>query len=165
MVENISKILLWLFVINLGIVFGAGLYEARIEFPQWLTYSAGSGYRWDAEAARQANTGVRFWVYVTTIPLTLLTLANFVVAWRAQGPIRSWWLAAATVALADRVFTFSYFVPAMVRLMGDDGLRQSEAVAAAVRWGQLNYLRHAIVLAAWLLALKAFSLLGQDSAA
>jgi hypothetical protein len=32
----ISKILVWLFVINLGIVFGAALYEARIEFPQWL---------------------------------------------------------------------------------------------------------------------------------
>jgi Domain of unknown function (DUF1772) len=162
MVEYVSKILLWLFVINLGIVFGAGLYEARIEFPQWLTYSAGSGYRWDAEAARQANTGVRFWVYVTTIPLTLLTLANLVAAWQAQGAIRGWWLGAAAAALADRVFTFSYFVPTMVRLMGGEGLSQSQAVATAARWDQLNYLRHAIVLAAWLLALKAFSLLGRD---
>lgn len=83
----ISRILLWLFVINLGVVFGAGLYEARIEFPQWLIYSGENGYRWSAEAARQANTGVRFWVYVTTVPLTLLTLGNLVVAWRSQGPI------------------------------------------------------------------------------
>ena len=50
MAQYIPKILLWLFVINLGIVFGAGLYEARIAFPQWLVYSAESGYRWNAEA-------------------------------------------------------------------------------------------------------------------
>ena len=25
----------WLFVINLGVAFGAGLYEARVVIPQW----------------------------------------------------------------------------------------------------------------------------------
>lgn len=159
MAEYVTKVLLWLFVINLGIVFGAGLYEARIEFPRWLVYSAESGYRWNAEAARQANTGLRFWVYATTVPLTLLTLANLVVAWRAQGAIRGSWLGAALAALADRIFTFSYFVPTMVKLMSDETLSQSQAVAMASRWGQLNYLRHVFVLVAWLLALKAFLLL------
>jgi hypothetical protein len=33
----------------------------------------------NAEAMRQTNTGLRFWAYVTTVPLTLLTLANLVV--------------------------------------------------------------------------------------
>jgi hypothetical protein len=154
-----SKILLWLFVINLGIVFGAGLYEARIEFPQWLIYAEPEGYRWSAEAARKANSGVRFWVYVTTVPLTLLTLANLIVARRAGGPIRSWWLGAAVVTLVDRIFTFTYFVPTMVNLMTNENISQAQAVATALRWGQLNYLRHFIVLVAWLLALKAFSTL------
>ena len=160
---HIAKVLLWLFVINLGIVFGAGLYEARIEFPQWLVYSPESGYRWNVEAARRANTGLRFWVYVTTVPLTLLTLANLIAAWRAQGAIRGWWLGAAIAALADRIFTFSYFVPTMVKLMGVETLPQSQAVEMAMRWGQLNQVRHVIVLVAWLLALKAFSLLAEDS--
>lgn len=158
-----SRILLWLFVINLGIVFGAGLYEARIEFPQWLIYSVQDGYRWSAEAARQANTGVRFWVYVTTVPLTLLTLANLLVAWRVRGPIRLWWMGASLAALVDRVFTFSYFVPTMVKLISDDNMPQAQAVVTAVRWGQLNYLRHVIVLVAWLLALKAFSMLREHT--
>jgi len=157
--QNVPKVLLWLFVINLGIAFGAGLYEARIEFPQWLVYSAESGYRWDAEAARRDNTGLRFWVYVTTVPLTLLTLANLIAAWRVQGAIRGWWLGAAVVALADRMFTFSYFVPTMIKLQADTNLAASEAVDAASRWGQLNNLRHLIVLVAWMAALKAFSLL------
>ena len=36
-------------------------------------------------------------------------------------------------------------------------------VEMAMRWGQLNQVRHVIVLVAWLLALKAFSLLAEDS--
>ena len=36
-----TEVLLWLFVINLGIAFGAGLYESRITVPQWLSTFAG----------------------------------------------------------------------------------------------------------------------------
>jgi hypothetical protein len=160
MSSPISKILLWLFVINLGIAFGAGLYEWRIEFPRWLGPAAGPSLQWDAEAARQANTGLNFWVYVTTVPLTLLTAANLVAAWRSQGAGRGWWLGAALLVLVERVMTFTYFIPAMVELQGG-GLPGPEAVAAATRWGQLNYLRHALTLTGWLAALNAFSLRGR----
>lgn len=47
----------------------------------------------------------------------------------------------------------------MVYLTSDESISQAQAVATASRWGQLNQLRHVIVLLAWLLALKAFSLL------
>jgi hypothetical protein len=151
----ISKILLWLFVLNLGIAFGAGIYESRIEFPRWLSPSAGSSFQWNAEAARQANTGLNFWVYVTTVPLTLLTLANLLAAWRSRGAARGWWLGASLLVLVERVMTFSYFIPTMVRLQ-DGGLPGSEAVAVATQWGQLAYLRHALTLAGWLMALKVF---------
>jgi hypothetical protein len=155
---SISKILLWLFVINLGIAFGAGLYEARIVLPQWLVYSAEGGYEWNVEAARQANTGLRFWVYVTTVPLTLLTLANFITAWRDRGVLRRWWLAAAGIATIERIFTLSYFVPTMVKLMNET-LPASAAVTTALQWANLNHFRHIIAMMAWLAALKAFSLL------
>lgn len=46
----------------------------------------------------------------------------------------------------------------MVKLVGDT-LSQSEAVSLALQWGNLNYLRHAMVLVAWLAALKALALL------
>lgn len=159
MVASLSRILLWLFVINLGIAFGAGLYEGRIVFSHWLVSSRDTGLHWNAAAAQRDNTGLRFWVFVTTIPLTLLTVANLFAAWRSSGPARGWWLAAGIAALADRIFTFSYFIPTMVRLVA---LPDSpESVAAAVRWGHLNYLRHALVLGAWLTALKAFALVHQ----
>jgi hypothetical protein len=150
-----AKILLWLFVINLGIAFGAGLYEHRIVVPNWIV-SDDAGMHWNAEAVRRDDTGLRFWAYVTTGPLTFLTLANLFAGWKASGTARGWWLSAALLALADRVLTFSYFIPTMVGLM--NATDSPASVAAAARWASLNHLRHALVLGGWLAALKTFAL-------
>src|SRR5688572_28698178 len=75
-----STALLWLFVINLGIAFGAGLYEHRVVVSTWISTSPESGAHWNPAAVRQDDTGRRFWVFVTTLPLTLLTVANLVAA-------------------------------------------------------------------------------------
>jgi hypothetical protein len=160
MPATVSTILLWLFVINLGIAFGAGLYEHRIVVPQWIGSSQASGSHWNADAARRDDTGRRFWAFITTLPLTLLTLANLFVASGASSPERWWWLAAGLAALADRALTFSYFIPTMVGLMR--AADSPSSVAAATRWWNLNYLRHAIVLVAWLAALQAFALVYQQ---
>ena len=152
---SVTGIVLWLFVVNLGIAFGAGLYEHRIVMPGWVTLSE-SGLHWHAEAARNDDTGRRFWAFVSTGPLTLLTVSSLFLAWGASGALRYWWLAAALVALADRLLTFSYFIPTMLALMkaGDS----PESAASAVRWSNLNYLRHLLVMVAWLASLKAFAL-------
>ncbi|WP_008308736.1 hypothetical protein [Leptolyngbya sp. PCC 6406] len=157
----IAQLLLWLWVINLGIALGAGLYESVIVFPQWLVMGPDGGYQWLAAAARDANTGLRFWVYVTTVPLTVLTVANAVVAWPHRGKLRRWWLGAVGLALVERLFTFGYFVPTMLHLMGDNP-SASEAVTTALHWSHLNHLRHLLLLVAWLAALKTFALLYQQ---
>lgn len=162
MSSRTSTVLLWLFVMNIGVAFGAGLYEHRIVIPDWVSVSPESGAHWNADAVREDDTGRRFWVAVTTVPLTLLTLANLWAAWRSAGTVRAWWLTAAAVALAERMFTFAYFIPTMVRLSGAPD--SAEAVAAATRWSNLNYLRHAMVLVAWLAALQTFALLNRQSA-
>lgn len=43
--------------------------------------------------------------------------------------------------------------------MSNESLPESEAVAKALQWVNLGYLRHAATLVAWLAALKAFSLM------
>ncbi len=58
-------------------------------------------------------------------------------------------------AFADRIFTFLYFIPTMVKLMDAWNLSESKTVAIT----NLNYVRHALGLVVWLIALKAFSLL------
>jgi hypothetical protein len=109
MKQSVPEILLWPFVINLGIVSGAGLYGKRIILPQWFPSSAESGFRVDSEAMRRTDTGRTFWAYVATVPLTPLTLANPVVAWQAHGARQHWWLGAAVLMPVERIGTFSYF--------------------------------------------------------
>jgi hypothetical protein len=143
-----KEIVLWLFVINLGIAFGAGLYEARVVIPQWEHIPPRD---WP-------NTGLMFWVYVTTVPLTLLTIASLLAAWWTQGPMRVWYLAAVCLVTVERVATFSYFIPTMVRLMGTEGLAHADVTAALSHWLLMNHGRHVLTLTGWLAALKALSL-------
>lgn len=159
-----KTVLLWLLILNLGIALGAGLYESRIVFPQWWS-PADAALRWNAAAAREANTGLRFWVFVTTVPLTLLTAANLIAASRSKGAVRRWWMSAALLTAADRVFTFAYFIPTMIRLTQDPTLPEAQATAMAMQWGNLNFVRHSILLLALLAALKTLSLQGRSATA
>lgn len=158
---KLATALLWLFVLNLGIALGAGLYEHRIVVPEWIGPGPDGLLRWDAEAARAADTGRRFWMFVTTGPLTLLTIANLVNAWRCKGPARRLWLAAASAASADRALTFAYFIPVMVGLMAAPN--SPAAVATAQLWSQLNYGRHLLVLGAWVAAIRALIVVHHSS--
>jgi hypothetical protein len=146
--QYVPKVLLWLFVINLGIGFGAGIYESRVVIPRWENIPP---QMWP-------HTGTEFWVYVTTVPLTLPTLANLVAAWLDRGPRRYWWLGAAAIVVVERIGTFSYFIPTMFWLMGTEDLPQAELQATLSQWLLLDYGRHVLTLAGWIAALKAFSL-------
>lgn len=61
------------------------VYEARIIGPQWASSPSEFVLRWNAEVARRPEPGRTFLAFVTTLPLTLLSLANLVAAWQAQG--------------------------------------------------------------------------------
>jgi hypothetical protein len=135
------------------------LYESRIVVPQWLVRSSDGQTRWNAASAVAANVGLRFWVYVTTVPLTLLTIANLIVALEAVGPFRNWWLAAVVAGILDRASTFGYFVPTMLRLMRPGGPTGADATRIATQWAQLDYVRHGLTLAALVAALRALTLL------
>ena len=151
-------LVLWLFVVNLGLVFGAGVYEQRIVAPGWLVPGSGQRARWDAAAARLDDVGRRFWVFAATIPFTVLTFTSLALAWRAGDAAHAWWLAAAALAAIERLATAGYFIPVMIRLMR--AADAPDVVAVATRWSRLNALRHVLVLAAWLASLRAFELAG-----
>lgn len=159
MILSMTEALLWLFVMNLGIAFGAGLYEQRIILPQWFSVSPESGLRVNSEAMRRTDPGRRFWAYVTTVPLTLLTLASLVVVWQSRSPMREWWLGAAAITLVERIGTFSYFIPTALKLMRAESLTETQSEAIASQWVHLNYVRAALALVGWIAALKAFALL------
>ncbi|GAB4040553.1 DUF1772 domain-containing protein [Spirosoma gilvum] len=152
--------LLILFILNLGTAFGAGLYEARLIIPQWFPKLEGDERRVDTNAMRQTDVGRNFWAFVTTIPLTLLTVANLIVAWQSELPVHDWWLAASLLTLVERVVTFSFFIPTAIRLQKGDGdsLPLDTTSRLVSVWMYANYGRNALTLLAWALALKALSL-------
>jgi hypothetical protein len=143
----VKSVLLWFFVFNLGIACGAGLYEARIVIPQW------------ANIPPQAwpNTGLLFWGYVTTLPLTVLTAANLITAWMDGSTRRQWCLSAAATILLERIATFSYFIPTIIGLTSSE-LPEVEVKASLSQWLLFNHGRHVLTLSGWQMVLKALSL-------
>lgn len=152
---NITELLLVAFVINLGIALGAGLYEVRIVLPLWFRRTSVNGYEVDDEAMHTIDTGKKFWAFVTTVPLTLLTIANLIFALRSNAPLHSWWVAGAAIVLLERIGTFCFFIPTAIRLQRSKSLPAAKTSAMVLRWTRLNYLRNALTFAAMLLLLKA----------
>lgn len=140
------EVVLWLFVINLGIALGAGLYEHRVVISQWA----------GIPPSEWPNTGLMFWAYVTTVPLTLLTLVSAFAAWTAPEPMRIWYLAAVGIVVLERIATFSYFIPTMLRLSGMEP--GPDVSAGLAQWLTVNHGRHLLSLLGWLAALRALSL-------
>ena len=150
--ETIGIVLLWLFVINLGIAVGAGFYEARVVVPVWAQSPP--------QSLGSPESGLRFWAFVTTGPLTLLTLANLVAAWLAPEPARTWWLVAVVITITERMATLGYFVPTMIRLGRDQSGPGGGAAATFARWRTRNVVRNFASLVAWIAALRALTLAG-----
>jgi hypothetical protein len=147
---------LLLFVIFHGVAFGAGLYEQRVVVPRWMGSSPDGLPYLHPEAMRVDDSGRRFWGFVSTGPLSLLTLINLYFAVVSPAPVRTLWVAACAVTLVERIFTFAFFIPKAVQLMRDDASSTTAALHTASRWRLLNWLRLLLSLAGWLLALLAY---------
>jgi hypothetical protein len=132
---------------------GAGLYEQRVVISQWANLPPRA---WP-------NTGLTFWAYVTTVPLTLLTIANLIAAWLDRSVRHKWWLTAAGIVFLERIVTFSYFIPKMIALTSSD-LPAAEVNAGLSHWLLFNHGRHILSFAGWLAALKALSLPASSAA-
>ena len=154
----LNDLILWLFVVFSGIAVGAGLYEMRVNVPRWFTLLGGSPASVNAAAITADDSGRRFWGYITTVPLTLLTVAGCVIAWNPATVRERWWLAAATVMLVERVGTFGYFIPTLLKLEQTERLPPAETAEAARHWVVRNRIRCLLAFAGWLAALKAISL-------
>ncbi|HEY3884262.1 MAG TPA: hypothetical protein VGL62_03570 [Vicinamibacterales bacterium] len=149
-----ALIILWLFVIVLGLDLGAGIYEARIVVPLWArgvpeTLAAGNPY------ARVAiDAGMRFWAYMTST-VALVAILALISGFFAPAPQRAWQLAAAVVELGAVAMTLLYFRPTLVRLfMGHGAGLSTAAIQSTVhRWVSLSFVRIVISAVAWCVAL------------
>ncbi len=154
-----SRIVLGLFVVVLGVDIGAGLYESRVVVPLWsrgipTTLAAGNPFGQVA-----INAGMGFWAFVTPVA-GLLALGALAVAWRSPQPVRTWIVAASLLELAAFASTMFYFRPTLKGLFLGHGAGMSEAAVAVVvhRWVGWNRARVALSAVAWGAAVVALAL-------
>jgi hypothetical protein len=159
----ISKTLLFIFVVVLGIEIGAGLYETLVVLPLWTLSPPDSVieyYKHNAAAPQFAlNAGGRFWMFFT--PLTGLTaLLALLSGFRTNPKHRRWRVIGSVLALIVVAATFAWFVPNIMKLYSEAVLTMSpdELTTLTNQWVRLNWVRVAVYLSGWLCALRAFSI-------
>lgn len=158
MTQYISETALWLFILNLGIAFGAGLYETIIILPQWFNRNSNNEFNVNSKAMIETDTGRKFWGMATTVPLTLLTIANLIFAWQSNGQRHDWWLTASLIILVERIGTFTFFIPTAIKLMNGKTQSETKITNLVLTWIRLNYVRNALTLLGWILALRVLSI-------
>ena len=157
--HTIAAVILWLFVIALGLDLGAGIYEARIVVPLWAGGVPGTLAAGNPFARVAIDAGMRFWAY-TTSTVAMLAILAVIGGFFAPAPQRAWQIVAAVLELAAVAMTLLYFRPTLVRLfMGHGaGLSTPVIVSTVQRWVAFSRVRIAISAVAWCMALNALRL-------
>jgi len=152
---NFTEIILICTIINNGIALGAGLYEARMVTPLWFNKQHNGHYTVNFGNMQSIDSGRKFWGFVTTGPLTLLMITNVVLAFQSQQPLHNWWVIAAIILLAERLATFTFFIPTAIKLQKAKGLPPVKTSMLVIWWMRLNYVRNGLTFAALLVFIKA----------
>jgi hypothetical protein len=159
----VAEISLWLFVVALSLQMGAGLYEMRVVTPLWSASPPASVRAWNADARYAIEPRAKFWRYCTAA--VGLTAALALVAGLAEGGRERKWLVASSATVVVLVLlTYLYFAPALALLLErrGAGLSDEEVIERVGGWLWLGRVRAAAYVLAWLAALKALSVSGQQ---
>lgn len=160
---SIKQIILWLFVIVLGIGVGAGLYEARVIMPLWSSAPPESVWGWrDLLAANPRyapHAGERFWILVSPVR-ALLAIAVLVTGLRMSGEQRRWRLVASIISLALFILAVTWLIPTSTELFGNNSreLSAEQVISKTKTWVMLNYLFQVLGIVAFLAALRALTI-------
>lgn len=156
-----DRLLLWVFVIVMGIGVGAGLYEAVVITPLWAGSPPESFWGWrDIFAANPRyapHGGDRFWIFVTPAR-GLLGLVLLITAIRLRGQERMWRLIAGTLTLGLFAIAALWLIPMSMELFGRTAPGADEVVSITNEYVILNYVFQALGFAAFLAGLRALVL-------
>lgn len=158
---------LWMYTLNLGVAFGAGYYENQVVVPLWIKFERSTkndkmyDVVVDSAEMRRMDPGRKFWAFVSTIPLTALTITQLFTKrfnGRHESAALTWLKISSTISCIERAMTFTFFIPNAIKLMNaemsdkDDSTKQ-----IALRWTRLNYARLLLSGLAWITAMKALT--------
>ncbi len=156
---SIAQIFLWFFVIFLGIAIGGELYEQLVVMPLWSLAppdSVTAYYQHNVTNPQFAlNQGGRFWAFI--MPLTsLLAIATLLSGLKTRPEHRKWRITGTVLIFLVVGFTFVWFIPNIIKLMGEGvtAMSPDEITSLTSWWVGLNWVRAVLFLAAWLAVLR-----------
>ena len=151
--------ILFAYVVATGIETGAALFASVVVFPVW-TASPEVVITWKPEMPYYMQEG-DFFMFASSMTI-VLALAVVIVYARRRGSssARPWALASALTFLLLAAVTGAYFLPEQDRLHGDAGaaLPRAEVAAALERFVELNWIRQALLVVAFIAAVHALGL-------
>ena len=154
----ITTILIVLLLFTLTLSMGGGLYEILVIYAGWKQDVHPLTLRAKLESSGQILAAKRFWPLVSPAQ-ALLAIVNLVLAWNHSGGARAYWLAAAVAVFINRLITFSYFIPVMIRkIMQPEKLEPARLQAIVKQWIALSPLRLIPELFAWIMLVVALVL-------
>lgn len=158
---SIAQIILWLFIVSLGIEIGAGLYEIFVIVPLWANSadSVIAFYRHNIATPNLViNAGGRFWLFASPL-LTFLSVVVMLSGRRTNAEHRHWRRAAGGLVFLIMCGTFGWFVPHIMTLQSEKVLTMNPETVANIAfwWSHLNWLRAFLAIVAWFFALRALS--------
>jgi hypothetical protein len=151
----ITTIAILLLLLAVTLSLGGGLYEILVIYPNWKHDADPLTLRAKLESSGQINAAKRFWPLVSPAQV-LLSIINITLAWNYSGEAHGYWLGAAIAIFINRVITFSYFIPVMIRkIMQPEDIEASHLQSIVKQWTALSPLRLFPELLAWCLLIVA----------
>jgi len=152
MITIIATVLLFL-TVTLGL--GGGLYEVLVIYPGWKHNVDPLTLRSKLQSSGQLLAIKRFWPIVSPAQV-LLSLVNILLAWNNKGAAETYLLAASIAVFVDRVITFSYFIPVMIRkIMQPEAIEAPRLRKIVKQWTDLSPIRLVFGLFVWIMLVVA----------
>jgi hypothetical protein len=150
--------LLFAYVVAIGIETGAGLFTSVAVFPVW-TASPEIVIGWEPAMPYFVQEGAFF--MFSSSATTLLALVVLILNRRFPTEVRRWVVFSTATFLVIAAWTGAYFLPVQTKMQGARGalLPRDQLAAMLGRFVGLNWLRQALLVAAFLTALHALGLL------
>jgi hypothetical protein len=158
----LDSVILSLFLLFVSLGMGAGLYEARVVYPNWAPDASPRTLGAKLISSGQAGAARRFWPYVSPAAL-LLAFVNGYLAWQHIGAVHLVWLAASLIIIIKSVVTYIYFVPTMMRRFEHaTGMEATTLRRMISLWTMLSPLRLAAEFVAWTAGVYALILIARS---
>ncbi|GGB12548.1 hypothetical protein [Puia dinghuensis] len=152
MITIIAAVLL-LLTVTLGM--GGGLYEILVIYPGWEHNVDPLTLRAKLQSSGQILAAKRFWPIASPAQV-LLSVINIPLAWNHTGGAHVYLLAGAVAVFINRVITFSYFIPVMIRkIMQPETIEAARLQGIVKKWTALSPLRLVFELFAWIMLVVA----------